>query len=240
MPLRNHFHPPLKKKRSWEGFHGQWPALIVMALDKKLPAPYVAEPRVHLGAYYEEEVPDSFAAEASVAESGVATAVWSPPKPTLTVATEFPDQYEYEVLIYETTHERRLVAAVEIVSPANKDRPANRRLFVSKCATLLAQQVCVGIVDVVTTRQFNLYGDLLDLIGHAHADPSLAAGPPPLYGAVCRWRREADTPLLETWSHPFVLGEPLPTLPLCLSDTLAVPLELEASYEATCRALRIG
>jgi hypothetical protein len=31
----------------------------------------------------------------------------------------------------------------------------------------------------------------------------------------------------------------LPTLPLRLADDLAVPLDLEASYEETCRFLRI-
>jgi hypothetical protein len=31
----------------------------------------------------------------------------------------------------------------------------------------------------------------------------------------------------------------LPTLPVWLTDSLAVPLELEASYEETCRILRI-
>jgi hypothetical protein len=33
---------------------------------------------------------------------------------------------------------------------------------------------------------------------------------------------------------------PLPTLPLWLADDLAVPLELEASDEVTCRVLRIA
>jgi hypothetical protein len=39
--------------------------------------------------------------------------------------------------------------------------------------------------------------------------------------------------------HSLGLGQPLPTLPLWLADNLAVPLELEGSYEETCRALRI-
>src|SRR5690242_10928517 len=56
MPLRDHFHPPISKRSSWEGFHAQWPAMVVMALNRKLPAPYVAEPRVHLGAYYEIDI----------------------------------------------------------------------------------------------------------------------------------------------------------------------------------------
>jgi hypothetical protein len=44
---------------------------------------------------------------------------------------------------------------------------------------------------------------------------------------------------LETWAHPLELGRALPTLPLWLAGNLAVPLELDASYEETCRVLRI-
>jgi phenylacetate-coenzyme A ligase PaaK-like adenylate-forming protein len=72
---------------------------------------------------------------------------------------------EYEVRVYDTERNQRLVAAVELVSPANKDRPEHRQTFVAKCAALLQNQVSVTIVDVVTVRAFNLYGELLDLIG---------------------------------------------------------------------------
>jgi hypothetical protein len=48
------------------------------------------------------------------------------------------------------------VAAVKIVSPANKDRPEQRRAFVAKCAALLQNHVRVAIVALVTTRTFNL------------------------------------------------------------------------------------
>ena len=37
MPLRDHFRPPLDDITSWEGFHGQWPAMIVAALNRQLP-----------------------------------------------------------------------------------------------------------------------------------------------------------------------------------------------------------
>jgi hypothetical protein len=110
-------------------------------------------------------------------------------------------------------------------------------VFVARCAALLQQHVSVAIVDLVTTRPFNLYADLLDLIGQA--DPSLMPETPPLYAAACRWRHGADSWHLETWAHALAIGQALPTLPLWLADTLAVPLELEASYEETCRILRI-
>jgi len=145
--------------------------------------------------------------------------------------------FEYEVLVYDQERGRTLVAAVEIVSPANKDRPETRQTFVTKCAALLQQRVCVSMVDLVTTRQFNLYADLMDLIGRK--DPSLAPEPPFIYAVTCRGRKVGKRPRLECWSYPLVLGQPLPTLPLWLRDDLAVALDLEASYEETCRALRI-
>jgi hypothetical protein len=209
MPLRDHFRSPLDDVTAWEGFHGGWPMVIVQQLGKKLPPRYVAAPRVHSGFYVE----------------------------TLAVETELPETDAYEVRVFDTKRGRRLVAAVEIVSPANKDRPEHRRLFVAKCATLLQEGVAVSIVDLVTVRDFSLYADLLDLLGQA--DPSLGAEPPPLYAVSCRWRPGENKPLLESWYYRLTVGQPLPTLPLWLTATFAVPLELEQSYEQTCRDLRI-
>jgi hypothetical protein len=48
-----------------------------------------------------------------------------------------------------------------------------------------------------------------------------------------------DEWLLETWPQTLALGQPLPTVPLWLADNLAVPLELEESYEQSCSILNI-
>jgi hypothetical protein len=56
MPLRDHFRPPVSKRSSWEGFHGGWPMRIVEELAPRLPDGFVAEPRVHLGNYYEIDI----------------------------------------------------------------------------------------------------------------------------------------------------------------------------------------
>jgi len=244
MPLRDHFRPPLDDETQWEGFHGGWPVIMVAHLSRTLPRRYVAAPRVHSGeaveivvATYEKDPPGAPLLSESQGNGGVTTAVWAPPRPTLAVATDFPALDEYEVRVYDSKRGRRLVAAVEIVSPANKDRPEHRRAFVAKCAALLQQPVSVTIVDLVTTRNFNLYQELLELIGQA--DPSLGPEPPPLYAVACRTTKKDDAWLLETWSHALTLGQPLPTLPLWLADNLAVPLELEECYEETCRVLRI-
>jgi hypothetical protein len=45
---------------------------------------------------------------------------------------------------------------------------------------------------------------------------------------------------LETWARGLEIGCHLPTLPLWLAADFAVPLELESTYEETCRVLRIA
>ena len=244
MPLRDHFHSPVNDHHSWDGFHGAWPAMVVMQLDQHLPRNYLAVPTVHLGSL-EVDVGtldnDEFGRWSNGNPHGsedAATAVYAPPTPALSVATESPDLSEYEVRIYDTDRDRRLVAAIEFVSPGNKDRPEHRTAFVTKCRSLLQSRVAVSLVDLVTTREANLYLDLLDSLGQS--DTSLGPEPVSLYAASCRWIKQGGTWLFQTWPNALRLGQPLPTLPLWLDDQLAIPLELEASYEATCRILRIS
>ena len=155
----------------------------------------------------------------------------------MAVETTLPDYDEYEVRIFDARRGRHLVAAIEIVSPANKDRPEHRNVFVAKCAALLQKGVAVSIIDLVTVEHFNLYLELLAVIGHA--DPTLGDPPPHLYAASCRWTRQGKRTLLEAWSHVLTLEQPLPTLPLWLSTDLVVPLNLEQSYEQACSDLWI-
>jgi hypothetical protein len=189
---------------------------------------------IDVATYEKDEAPREFRGNG---EGGVATAVWAPAAPSVAVETELPDFDEYEVQIYDVESDRRLVAAIEIVSPANKDRPEKRNAFVGKCAALLQNGVAVSIVDIVTVRHFNLYAELMAFIGQS--DPTLGADPPPIYAASCRWVQGEKRARLETWSHVLAVGRPLPTLPLWLSEFRVVPLDLEASYEKACDDLSI-
>jgi len=133
MPLRDHFHPPVTKRSSWEGFHGGWPMKIVEELAPRLPDGFVAEPRVHLGNYYEidicafEEHEDGEPVFSSsrVSDVGMATVPQAPPAPILTLDAEFPEQYAYEVLVFDLQRDRRSAASL---SPGlvvgNTDRDA--------------------------------------------------------------------------------------------------------------------
>jgi hypothetical protein len=244
MPLRDHFRAPLDNMRHWEGFHAHWPSEIVRTILDKLPDRYFAEPRVHTGssaeidiATFHEQDDSAIGNGKKQTQGGVATALWAPPRPTYSVVSDLASPAEFEVRVFDTKRNCRLVAAIEIISPANKDRPEHRRAFVAKCAGLLQNHVSVIMIDVVTTRNFNLYHDLLELIGQA--DPSLGSEPPPLYAVACRGTKKNSNWLVETWANTLTLGQPLPTLPLWLADDFAIPLELEEPYEEACRILRI-
>jgi hypothetical protein len=243
MPLRDHFRPPVSKKASWEGFHGMWPASIVQQLRRQLPPGYVAEPRVHLGTLMEIEVGTLESHE--VARTGAAngngnavTAAWTATAPVVAVETDPPDQHEYEVRIFDVERERTLVAAIKLVSPVDKDRPESRQAFVAKCAALLRKGVALSLVDLVTIRRFNLYGQLMEFI--RHPDRTMSNEEPLIYAASCRWVTRGTRARLEAWSHTLVVGQPLPTLPLWLREDLVIALDLEQSYEQACSDLWIS
>jgi hypothetical protein len=237
MPLRDHFRPPVSERASWEGLHGQWPAMLVLQLARLLPPQYMAEPRVHVGSEIEVDrgtFADDSANPSSADDNGLQREA---AEPSLAVETELLDTSEYEVRVFDTRKDRRLVAAIELVSPANKDRPETRGGFVFKCKELLRWDVCVMIVDVVTVRQFNLYADLLSLIHQR--DASQGNPPSPIYAASCRWVPRGRKRVLETWSRVLTVGQPLPPLPLWLTEERNVSLNLETSYEETCLARMI-
>lgn len=243
MPLRDHFHPPLSLRHTWDELHGGWPMKIVEQLSKQLPSQYLAAPQVHLGGAVEIDVgtfeydtnPSGWNTDESA--GGLATATWRATEPQLDVEVNIPEPDEYSVRIYDVTRERKLVASIELVSPANKDRPESRQNFISKCAALLLENVSVVIVDVVTSREFNIYAELIRYIGQP--EPKSTAPNTSIYVAACRTLPKRQHQRLQAWYKPLSVGQVLPTVPLWLSADLAIDLELELSYEESCRILRM-
>jgi hypothetical protein len=242
MPLRDYFRAPVMNFASWEELYGAWPATIAFRLNALLPPEYRSGVKVYLGNLVEVDVGTFEVANAGAAGNGApagsgpdAAPAWQAAAPTLLLETEELTPPEYEVRVYSLADSRRLVAAFEIVSPRNKDRTEARDAFVSKCHAMLLEQVCVVIVDPVTTRPANLFAELAQRLGAR--PPSVADEP--IYAVSCRVRGVPSGQRVETWEHALAVGAALPTLPLWISESQYVPLELERTYEDTCRGLRI-
>ncbi len=160
---------------------------------------------------------------------------WTPAAPGLAVAVEWPSVDDVWVEVLTDDGDPRVAAAIELVSPRNKDRPRAREAFAAKCADYLGRGCCVVVVDVVTTRRADLQADLLAMLG---ADPAVEASAALSAVSYRPVVRDGDGQL-HGWPVALEVGRLLPTVPLWLGADLAVPLDLEASHSAACVDLRI-
>jgi hypothetical protein len=242
MPLLDHFHPPLSELRPWESFHTTWATAIADYLNLNLlPAGYIALEQVHSGPAIEIDVATyQDSAEAARLEEGGGTAtvtrtVWTPTAAPMVLPASFPPTCTVE--IHATEGGRTLVAAVELLSPGNKDRASKRRLFAAKCATYLSRGIGLVIIDVVTSRPGNMHDEITQLMGLS--TEFQMPGASSLYCVAYRPLRVADADRIEAWPTALVLGEPLPTVPLSLGAELCVPLELEEAYTEACQRRKV-
>jgi len=238
MPLLDHFKPPLNRTHPWRSFHSAWAAAMARLLNQGvLPSGYYAVPLVDRDGPIEIDV----AALRDSNDLGPATSEpvpqsWAPPAPGLALAVELPLADGVEVQVFADDGDPRLAAAVELLSPRNKDRPQSRQAFAVKCVGYLQQGSSVVVVDTVTTRRADLNATILSLLGvDAEAIPATGLSAVS-YRAV---GREEEMQELQLWPAPLALGQPLPKLPLWIASDFSVPLDLEASYQATCTDLRI-
>jgi hypothetical protein len=237
MPLLDHFHPPLSRTHPWRGFHGAWAAAMARLLNAGvLPAGYYAVPFLDREGPVEIDVAalrDGALGSKPGDSSGLP---WLAPDPQMSIAVEWPDLDEVRVEIFSDEGDPRLAAAIELVSPRNKDRPKAREAFAAKCADHLRHGRGLVIVDAVTTRRADLHADLLISLGASSDNaPRFTLGTISYQSAASQ---NGEGQLL-AWPAELQIGQPLPTVPLWLAGDLAVPLDLEASHTAACTDLRI-
>lgn len=239
MPLLDHFHPPLHGPRRWEGFHHAWAAFIAQQLNQEtLPPGYFAESEISVGPELEIDVA-AMEVTPSGGSTSTATTVWSPPRPKIAVKVDFAHLETCEVRVYQDLGGAELRAAIELISPANKDRAGSRRTFAAKCAGYLKHGIGLVLIDVVTSRTADLHAELFDVL-EVEGRRAAWTSPTGLYVVAYRAVTVRRSPRVEAWPEALALQEVLPVVPLWLAVDLYVPLRLEASYQAACRSLRIS
>jgi hypothetical protein len=243
MPLLDHFHAPLGERRSWEGFHGLWAAALVEKLNQDVLADeYFADMQVHVGSQVEVDVATLNEAGAAGRRDNTSATVtlaapaWAPPATELILPTVFPD--DIEVQVFATATGATLVAAIELVSPGNKDRPETRRAFAAKCVSYLARGIGLIVVDIVTNRLANLHNEVIGLLGHGA--PFLLQPDAVTYAVAYRPSRKPQGDQIEVWPLVLAVGQPLPVLPLALRNAGTVRVDLEETYSEARLRSRLG
>jgi hypothetical protein len=235
MPLLDHFRPPLADRYPWRSFAANWASRIADVLVAAMPEQFQAEEYVQTGKWLNHDIGAEELADTAItvnADGMHSTPATMIPNPAYSIPTVFPN--DCHVLVYELTGGRRLVGAIELVNPSNKDRPDMRQAFAAKCASYLHQGVSVIILDTVTTCPANLHNETMRLMGVAA--PVEMPADTGSYAVAYRPVLRDERPEIDLWPAPVALGEPLPTLPLRLTGDLFVPVEFEAAYQEACRS----
>jgi len=212
--------------RGWDSLHLVWQTQLLDWVKPRLPDGY----RVYLGS-----VPGlTIGTPNGRPDLSVRNWATTPPEP-LTQPTAAGDEPDSEVVTTMTLSPERalhidwhgqLVAAIEIVSPRNKDRPESRERSTHRYSGYLHQGAHLLLIDVLPRPYGFSFADAVA------ADVGLPPVPCPVPFAVS-FRVGEPVPegtLLAVWRRPMTIGQPLPTIPLPLTVHVSVPVDLEFTY----------
>jgi hypothetical protein len=212
--------------RGWDGAHQYWITELSHWLRPRLPPTF----RVYLGS-----VP-ALTVDFAPGRPDVAVREWSPPSAVSGNGHEAvgdPDQQAVALfeldpqLAVHVFHQGQLIAAIELVSPRNKDRPSARTQYTSRYLGYLGQGVHLLLVDVHPRPQGFSFADAIAAASQFAQPPC-----PPPCAVSYRVGGPAATAgrFLDMWRRPLAAGTPLPSLPLALTGELSLPIDLEETY----------
>lgn len=216
----------------WGGVHLLWMTELLREVKRELPPGY----RAYLGA-----VP-ALAVGAPATKPDVSVRSALPERPPPVELPERADEMEPDIEVAVATVERNtalvveregsLIAAVELISPRNKDRASARESFVTRAAAYLHSSVHLLVVDV---HRRPIGFSIADAIA---CELSIEEPPVPAPLAVSyRVGEPAATGgrMVSIWHRSLSPGAPLPRLPLPLTADRSITVDLESTYVAAAR-----
>ena len=143
------------------------------------------------------------------------------PDEEIAVATLDPETAVY------VERQGRLIAAVELISPRNKDRPIARSAYLARYLGYLLEGAHLVLIDVHRRPAGFSFADHIATELHLQ-QPSVL---PPM-AVSYRVGEPAATGgrLLAIWRRPMTVGDTLPAIPLPLTPEQEVTLDLDQTY----------
>lgn len=206
-------------------FHNAWLIRLADALNGGLlPPGYFAMTDQRTGVYVPDVV--TLTTSARPAETtGPNTAVVEPRADRKVVSHGIRRARVRNRILVRTT--RRVVAAVEVVSPGNKDGPQSVGEFVGKVSEMVQAGVHTAVVDILPPGPHDLAG--VHPLVWAELDDGDPGPPPPPGQPITVVGYRAGIPPIAYLSYGAV-GLPLPEIPLYLEGDAYVNLPLEETY----------
>lgn len=222
----------------WDGVHQVWGVELLYAIKPQLPPAY----RAYIGT-----TPTFAIGGPEDGRPAVGVRDWpagSPPAvpvPAPEPGSEPDEEVAVATLSADTAllveRAGRLVAAVELVSPRNKDRLSAQTAYAAAYTGYLLRGVHLLVVDVHRRpATFSFADEIARALGMnqpALPSPNAVAyrvgGPSPDGGRF-----------LAVWRRPLTVGDPLPQMRLPLSADESVTVDLEATYRRATEAAYLG
>jgi hypothetical protein len=217
--------------RGWNSLHIVWQAQLLDWVQPRLPAGY----RAYLGSVpaLTIDVPNGKPDlgvrrwQPETSEARVSASTGSPEPDTEAVAVF---ELDPQTAVHIDLH-GRLVAAIEIVSPRNKDRPDARERYLGRYLGYVRQGVHLLLVDVLPKPADFSFADAIA------ASLKFPQGLCPVPFAVSYRVGESvpDGTVIGVWRRPVHVGQALPTIPLALTIRDSIPIDLEHTYHEAAR-----
>jgi hypothetical protein len=221
--------------RGWDSVHPLWISALLYWVQDRLPAGY----RAYLGS-----VPGvTIASELGRPDVGVrawqpldpqgrqsrADALIDEPEPDFRAVATLSPEPPSAVHIFR---QGQLVAAIELVSPRNKDRPSSRDFYRNRYLGYLWSGVHLLLADVHRRPGGYSFPEAMA----AELGCPFPVGLPP---HAVSWNVGGSAPeggrFFDGWYRPLAIGEPLPALPLVLAAGKSLLIDLEQTYSEAAR-----
>lgn len=211
-------------------FHNVWIALLRIALNSGiLPSGFYAMSEQHGGKYISDILtlhrPDEPEPTAREISGGVAVAE-SPPKVRHHTSLAPLSRTRRKTLTIRHVSGHRIVALLEIVSSANKDRKAHIAELLNKMEDALSHGIHLLVIDLFPPGKHDplgLHAAFWERLG-GEADGPPREAPFTVASYV------ADEPMNSYWEHLGV-GSALPEMPLFLDPGIYIKTPLESTYQ---------
>jgi hypothetical protein len=235
MPLHDWSEVP-----GWEGVHQIWMVELLYWIKPRLPAGFRAylgtTPTFAIGAPPEDR-PDVGVRDWPQ-DSGPPLPETSPAPPNGESSEEPDEEIAVATLEGDTglfvEYQGRLVAAVELVSPRNKDRPSSCAAYAGVYVGYLLKGVNLLLVDVHRRPLRFSFADRITAELRLEKQP---ACPAPF---AISYRIGEPAPsggrFLAIWRRALKVGAPLPSIPLALTVHDSVAVDLEQTYARAATA----
>lgn len=217
-------------ERGWDSVHPLWLTYLLEYVQERLPEGYKAylggvpsltvdtghgKPNVSVRQWGPGLAPDTATGKTGVLEPDLEASASVRLDPHRAVHVDFHGQ---------------LIAALELVSPRNKDRVDSKETYTNRYLGYLRLGVHLLLVDVLPRPRNFSFSDAITR-GLGLDVPPL----PPPFAATYRVGEPVPVgddmgSLVALWRRPLRAGEPLPTLPLPLSVHREVLIDLEETY----------